>query len=148
MIFKRPKNHGLFKVTKSLLYFESFYPFVGLQNWSFSWPCKVKSVLLKACKFLINFFLFSYYDFYHLHFFSQLLILISYLTNLPIDYEHKLGFLNNPKRFNVAITRAQALLVVIGNPYLLSMDKWWKELLKYVFVNGKKIRYAKLARST
>merc|ERR1712223_411507 len=57
-------------------------------------------------------------------------------TLLQSDYEHKLGFLNNPKRFNVAITRAQALLVVIGNPYLLSMDKWWKELLKYVFVNG------------
>merc|ERR1712029_691276 len=57
-------------------------------------------------------------------------------TLLQSDYEHKLGFLNNPKRFNVAITRAQALMVVIGNPYLLSMDKWWKELLKYVLEKG------------
>jgi len=56
-------------------------------------------------------------------------------TLLQSDYEHKLGFLNNPKRFNVAITRAKALMVVIGNPYLLCMDKHWKDLLKYIIEN-------------
>ena len=58
-------------------------------------------------------------------------------TLLQSDYEHKLGFLNNPKRFNVAITRAKALMVVIGNPYLLCMDKYWRDLLKYIIENRK-----------
>ena len=37
-----------------------------------------------------------------------------------MDVRHNLGFLSNPKRFNVAVTRAQALLIVIGNPHLLA----------------------------
>ena len=36
-----------------------------------------------------------------------------------VDVRHSVGFLSNPKRFNVAITRAQALLVVVGNPHVL-----------------------------
>lgn len=36
-----------------------------------------------------------------------------------VDVRHSVGFLSNPKRFNVAVTRAQALLVVIGNPHVL-----------------------------
>ena len=39
----------------------------------------------------------------------------------------KLGFLNNPKRFNVSITRAQALLIVIGNPFMLKADECWEK---------------------
>ena len=71
------------------------------------------------------------------------IIIISTVRSKPTllgeDYAHKLGFLNNPKRFNVAITRAKALMVVIGNPHLLSMDKWWKEFLKYSLNNRKYI---------
>lgn len=35
------------------------------------------------------------------------------------DLKHRLGFLANPKRFNVALTRAKALTVIIGNPKVL-----------------------------
>ena len=38
---------------------------------------------------------------------------------LAMDAANKLGFLANPKRFNVAVTRARALMVVVGNPHIL-----------------------------
>ncbi|NXF30132.1 SDE3 helicase, partial [Nyctibius bracteatus] len=48
-----------------------------------------------------------------------------------LDQTFKLGFLENPKRFNVAITRAKALLIVVGNPAVLSKDHHWQRFLKY-----------------
>ena len=36
------------------------------------------------------------------------------------DMRKQVGFVSNPKRFNVAISRAQALLIVVGNPHLLA----------------------------
>jgi hypothetical protein len=47
------------------------------------------------------------------------------------DVKHNLGFLVNPKRFNVAITRAQALMIVVGDPRVLHDDANWGELLRY-----------------
>lgn len=41
------------------------------------------------------------------------------------------GFLNDYQRFNVAITRAKELLIVIGNPELLMRDKNWRELIRF-----------------
>ena len=38
---------------------------------------------------------------------------------LAMDAANKLGFLANPKRFNVAVTRARALMIVVGNPHIL-----------------------------
>lgn len=35
------------------------------------------------------------------------------------DRVHCLGFLSNPKRFNVAMTRAISLLIVVGNPHII-----------------------------
>ncbi|XP_059632488.1 probable RNA helicase SDE3 [Cornus florida] len=45
------------------------------------------------------------------------------------DRNHCLGFLSNPRRFNVAITRAKSLLVVVGNPHIISMDPYWNKQL-------------------
>ncbi|NXD64784.1 SDE3 helicase, partial [Eolophus roseicapillus] len=50
----------------------------------------------------------------------------SYGKYLHLDQNFKLGFLKNPKRFNVAITRAKALLIVVGNPAVLSKDQHWQ----------------------
>jgi len=55
---------------------------------------------------------------------------------LDFDARHQLGFLTNPKRFNVAVTRAQSLLIVVGNPYILERDPHWNSLLKYCIDNG------------
>lgn len=47
-----------------------------------------------------------------------------------VDVRHTVGFLSNPKRFNVAITRAQALLVVVGNPHVLCQVSELKERVR------------------
>ena len=52
------------------------------------------------------------------------------------DTQYKLGFLSNPKRFNVAITRAKALLIIVGNPHILSQDKDWAALLAFAREKG------------
>ncbi|CAN1807994.1 Probable RNA helicase SDE3 [Linum perenne] len=53
----------------------------------------------------------------------------STIVHNDFDKVHFLGFLSNPKRFNVAITRAISLLVLIGNPHIISKDKYWNMLL-------------------
>ncbi|XP_067913603.1 putative helicase MOV-10 isoform X2 [Heterodontus francisci] len=50
---------------------------------------------------------------------------------LQMDDDFNLGFLKNPKRFNVALTRAKALLIVVGNPIILSKDPNWNRFLSY-----------------
>ncbi|XP_062451285.1 helicase MOV-10 [Rhea pennata] len=55
---------------------------------------------------------------------------------LRLDETFKLGFLKNPKRFNVALTRAKALLIVVGNPAVLSKDHHWRRFLTYCKEEG------------
>jgi helicase MOV-10 len=44
----------------------------------------------------------------------------STIKHNEFDRTYCLGFLSNPRRFNVAITRAISLLVIIGNPHIIS----------------------------
>jgi helicase MOV-10 len=69
---------------------------------------------------------------------------------IDFDIRHSLGFVAHPKRLNgkgiwsepslfltyhcdtVAITRARGLLIIIGDPKVLSLDQVWNEFLHYV----------------
>lgn len=69
----------------------------------------------------------------------QVIIISTVRSNekmIGFDKRHTIGFLSNPKRFNVAITRAQALLIVIGNPLVLIQDEYWEALIQYCIDNG------------
>ncbi|KAL9450709.1 hypothetical protein AB3S75_012441 [Citrus x aurantiifolia] len=45
------------------------------------------------------------------------------------DRTYCLGFLSNPRRFNVAISRARSLLIIVGNPHIVCQDPYWNKLL-------------------
>lgn len=70
---------------------------------------------------------------------ERMVILISTVrtskSQLLSDQQHALGFVASPKRLNVAISRARALLIVFGSPQLLSADKQWLKLL-YAAINN------------
>ncbi|XP_060926857.1 putative helicase mov-10-B.2 [Limanda limanda] len=52
------------------------------------------------------------------------------------DKQFNLGFVKNEKRFNVAITRAKALLIVLGNPRVLNTDPTWAHFIKFCSDSG------------
>lgn len=76
--------------------------------------------------------------------------------NVMADIRRNLGFVAEPRRFNgeyssflcslmpnadlssspVAITRARALLIVIGNPQILALDPLWQSFMSYVHTGG------------
>lgn len=47
------------------------------------------------------------------------------------DGRYGLGFIASPHRLNVAVSRAQALLIIIGNPHLLITDHYWRSVIMY-----------------
>ncbi|KAJ3568151.1 hypothetical protein NP233_g5899 [Leucocoprinus birnbaumii] len=55
---------------------------------------------------------------------------------LEEDFQKGLGLFREPKRMNVAITRAKELLVIIGNPHLLKQDAYWKPFLQFALRNN------------
>uniref|UniRef100_A0A4W5JPA8 DNA2/NAM7 helicase-like C-terminal domain-containing protein n=1 Tax=Hucho hucho TaxID=62062 RepID=A0A4W5JPA8_9TELE len=54
------------------------------------------------------------------------------------DQLFSLGFVKNEKRFNVAVTRAKALLIVVGNPLVLRGDPTWGRFLEFCSQAGGK----------
>lgn len=59
----------------------------------------------------------------------------STIKHNEFDRVHCLGFLSNPRRFNVAITRAISLLIIVGNPHIITKDPYWNKLLWYCVDN-------------
>ncbi|KAK5923711.1 hypothetical protein CgunFtcFv8_000656 [Champsocephalus gunnari] len=67
-------------------------------------------------------------------------ILVSTVRSYPKLTAHKqqvtIGFVNNEKRFNVALTRAQALLIVVGDPRVLKTEPIWNKFIHYCSEEG------------
>ncbi|KAA0712698.1 putative helicase mov-10-B.1 [Triplophysa tibetana] len=55
----------------------------------------------------------------------------SSVNYVKMDQDFNIGFLSNEKRFNVAITRAKSLLIVVGNPVILNKDPTWHRFIRY-----------------
>lgn len=55
----------------------------------------------------------------------------SSVNYVQMDQDFNIGFLSNEKRFNVAMTRAKALLIVVGNPVILNKDPTWQRFIRY-----------------
>nr|XP_020485088.1 putative helicase mov-10-B.1 [Labrus bergylta] len=55
---------------------------------------------------------------------------------VKMDKDYNIGFLANDKRFNVAITRAKSLLIVVGNPVIFSKEPTWSGFIDFCVKNG------------
>ncbi|KAK4540383.1 hypothetical protein LTR36_009240 [Oleoguttula mirabilis] len=70
---------------------------------------------------------------------SKLVILCTTRTRdrfIEQDVARGLGVIHEPRRFNVALTRAKEGLIVIGNPSVLENDKHWAAFLSFCHRNG------------
>jgi len=52
------------------------------------------------------------------------------------DFKRRVGIFNQPKRTNVALTRAANLLIVVGNPLIMEKDIIWRDWLLFCRENG------------
>lgn len=63
---------------------------------------------------------------------KEIIIISAVRSKIFVHEDRKhIGFLSNPRRFNVALTRAKSNLVVIGNPTALQADENWYHFLKF-----------------
>ncbi|XP_019423448.1 PREDICTED: probable RNA helicase SDE3 isoform X1 [Lupinus angustifolius] len=60
----------------------------------------------------------------------------STIKHNDFDRVHCLGFLSNHRRFNVAITRAISMLIIIGNPHIICKDDRWSQMLWHCVENS------------
>ncbi|KAI0258992.1 P-loop containing nucleoside triphosphate hydrolase protein [Gloeopeniophorella convolvens] len=66
----------------------------------------------------------------------KVIIVATTRSNDHVNATRALGFLRDRQRLNVAITRAQAMLIVIGDPGPLGQDMIWRTFLNYVCLRG------------
>ena len=90
----------------------------------------------------------------------KIIIITTVLSSRVLSLENKgcLGLCGDRKRFNVAISRGMALCIVVGQPYLLYTDKYWREYITYCYRNHayqgyqcdllKKVKRSKLLRNS
>lgn len=71
---------------------------------------------------------------------ERMAIILSTVRSSPrlieSDVRHTVGFVASPRRLNVAITRARAALIIIGNPHLLARDQYWRAVLSHCVREG------------
>lgn len=60
-------------------------------------------------------------------------------TYLSEDKKNVLGFVKNPKRMNVALTRAQVAVILFCDPHLLSTDPLWQKVIDHAIRQDKYI---------
>ncbi|KAF8267997.1 P-loop containing nucleoside triphosphate hydrolase protein [Lactarius quietus] len=66
----------------------------------------------------------------------KVIIFATTRSNSEVDKRKAMGFVQNRQRMNVAITRAQSLLIVVGDPEVLGKDELWRTFLNYACVRG------------
>lgn len=69
-------------------------------------------------------------------------IILSTVRGSPniTDEQSSIGFLNDIRRLNVAITRSKFVLIILGNSKTLSTKKIWKDYFQYLLQNQSYIR--------
>lgn len=71
---------------------------------------------------------------------EKMAIIVSVVRSSPepvsVDMHRALGFVANARRLNVALSRARAVLIILGNPHLLALDMHWRSVLKYCVENN------------
>ena len=68
-------------------------------------------------------------------------IIVLSLTRSNLDFvnediKQRVGLFEQPMRMNVALTRAENMFVVVGNPHLMARDRLWKQFVGFCHRNG------------